>query len=206
MPGELKRKRVEIRNKNEVKWYDTAGAAFGRGQPLVTDWAQSELVSIPGNSTMTGRIGRRVTIKSVNCRYWVEKLATSDTNASDSITIMLIQDKQCNEAYPEYPDLFTDETKYDTQMNVVNEQRFIVLYRKVFDIRCGGGAQAGTEAFFANNLISGEFTVNMDIIIDYKGVSASVSQITSNNLMIFACSARALSNITWRTRIRFTDS
>lgn len=164
------------------------------------------LIAIPQGTGESERIGRKITIRHL---YWyvslVKLAASSSTNSSDTVRIMLIQDRQCNGATPGTLDILVD-TDYRAFYNLTNRSRFRFLVDKTYAMTCPSGTGTDTTGLLwgeaAKHLV---FNIPLAIPIEYDGVTGGITEIRSNNIIALFISRKGTINLHSKLRFRYTD-
>lgn len=192
----------------ELKFFDTdIATAFGSID------ANLELVNlniiVQGN-TESNRIGRKITLRRVDCKG-ILTLPTTATAASTSnvVKLMLVCDKQTNGAAFVAADLLeTDD--FGSFNNLANSSRFKIIQTKTYSQQ----SQAGSGRGSTDTLSYGEdvvffkmgATLNLPIEFDNSATTGVVTSQRSNSLWMVAISTSGHSIMTKaQARVRFTD-
>lgn len=189
----------------ELKFHDDPGT----GIVLLPAWdaLKTSIVDVPQGTGESERIGRRVTMKSVNIKGWMIREALSNLAVSQArVRLALVQDKQTNGALTNPLDVW-NENSVDSYRNLSNVGRFNILYDKTFTLNvlaaAGNGSTNTTAAFGRYFKISRK--INMPI--EFDGPTGGISELQSNNLVWFAIfDGATTTTINFNVRVRYTDA
>lgn len=158
---------------------------------------------VPQGVTESTRIGRKMTIRSINWRYNLT-LATSTTTTADGDTVRLILylDKQCNGATAAVTDIL-ETAEYQSFNNLSNKDRFTILADRHHTLNSGSALTLNIQGVQEN----GSFFKKCALPIEYSSTTGAISEIRSNNIGILTVSKNDnLVALDGRMRIRFSDS
>jgi len=149
------------------------------------------------DSTASGRIGRKVTLKSVYIRCSPSMNTTSV--GGSPFRILVVYDKQANAALPAVTDiLLTDD--HNSQNNLSNRDRFITVADVMSDTVSAGGDYSTTCVIYKK--------LNLDVAFN-AGTAGTVGDITSGALyVLFSMNGNILTGnpyVKWVSRVRYTD-
>ncbi len=160
--------------------------------PVIT-----QLTNIAQGDTTLTRDGSSVKFVSISFRYTLVQHASA---TSTFVRIMLVLDRQTNEAIYTDTDLLADVTVADaivSPRNLDNGHRFRVLYDKV-------------HAFSASGSVSqhGKFYKKLQLKVRYDAAAALITSLTQSSLSLFTVATEASSTptITHRIRLRYVDN
>lgn len=194
----------------EKKWFDfnlpaTPIPAGGHVFPTMN--------LIPQNTLSNGRIGRKVVLTNLSFNYYLAK-AVDSPFAAFRVTVVL--DKQCNGAAATQGDVFQDPGDLTSYLNLVNTNRFVILYDKYVDINSqvvqqstiGGGITITNTSMIVTR--HQKWTKRVNIPLEFSdGAVPTIANVKSNNIFVIVnCGAGggANSNIDGMFRLRFSDS
>jgi len=187
-------------NASELKFKDTSAATVITAgvATFTTPGAAFLLNGLVPDSTATGRIGRRVNIKSLYVRLvWG---AGSASTGSAPLRVLIVYDKQANATAPAVTDVVVTDA-FTSMNNISNRDRFVTLCDKIVE-PCGVGVSLAVSEMFYKKL-------NLPVQFN-AGTAGTIGDITSGSIYImFAQSGNiATSNAacTWYSRIRYTDN
>ncbi len=163
---------------------------------------------IPQNTTESGRIGRKCTIRAIGWRYNIRLPAqASMSETSDTVRVLMYLDKQANGATASVAGILETDN-YQAFNNLANKGRFLTLYDKVHNIRALS-AIAGPVT--GQSELVGSFFKKCNIAIEYDNTATTgvLSTIRSNNLGILLISRDGDNTglaFDSKVRLRFSDS
>jgi len=167
------------------------------------------LNGISQNSSVTGRVGSKITIKSI--QWWIAGGYTNDgVNPFPTgihIDAKIVCDTQCNGTIMAKSDV-NSGIGAPTQLNLDNRRRFIVIKHKTWQLAGGTATITPIKSAPSTFMWKGYKRMNMDII--YKGTGNSISDIASNSLGFLIQSnvpgGQNTVNYDALFRIRYTDT
>ncbi len=159
------------------------------------------------------RIGRKLTIKSINWRYTInlpELDDIADPGASDTVRIILYLDKQANGATALVTDIL-DTADYQSFNNLANKSRFMTLMDRTITMKY---STLGSHGFAADTfaqvqvLHDGAFFKKCEIPMEFSGVAApaAITEVRSNNIGVLLISSNGVAGFNSNMRLRFSDS
>jgi len=158
-------------------------------------------------TTASTRIGRRVTVKSVE---WKLNVATSSSTAWSAQRYMIVLDKQANAAAPAFTDIY-DVAQPTTLRNISNSPRFQVLFDSKQWILAGTSSFGGSVQLDSVASVH-EGYMRCNIPVQYNvGTAGTVGDIQTNALYFVmignATTAITDTNVyTGTVRIRYEDA
>lgn len=175
---------------------------------LAANMVHFNLCVIPQDNTESGRIGRKVTIKSI-AFHGVLTLdaAVTSANTSNNIRMMLVQDKQTNGAEFAATDLL-DTNAILSFNNLANSGRFRILHSDWIDLNTDGGVELGVLPSWGTKSIWVNFYKKCNIPIEYDNtaVDGSIGTVRTNSLwMIFQTIDAERVGVSGIARVRYTD-
>lgn len=185
----------------EKKFYDTALTLGATALLASTTNATGQLnVGLLQNATATGRVGQKITLKSIQIKLACTLAAGAvDT---DIAHIWLVQDTQCNGAAATAADVFVAVGAVGNQMrNVENGARFKILKHFVFRMN----ADAGVAAAFGGDFQQQECFLQCNIPVTYNAATGAITEIKTNNLFFVYGSTAATATTSGVARLRYTD-
>ncbi len=189
-------------NRPELKFHDVNVTTGGASTTLTV--FNASLLLIAQNTTETGRIGRKIQLKSITTNFhcFVPDPATNPTH--DALQIYLILDRQCNGANANLADFVDDTTNFLGMRNLANTQRFVTLWKGQYTFIPTAGAGNGTADTWGHS--GHDFTIHrkMNIPVEYDGTTGTITEIQSNNLFWAVRSRHGFVDLALFTRIRFT--
>lgn len=173
--------------------------AAGAVNPVNTQ----SLCAISQGTTDHQRIGNKITIYQIRCRF----LASFNSNANDfsamSFRLCLVLDKQANGAQAVGADVFETQaagaSDYLSFANMDNTDRFVILKDKTIHM------QAGSEAGFSSKIIKMNHKLKGGCTINFSSVLGAVTELRSNNLFLLIGNQNNNITITGFTRVYWKD-
>ncbi len=156
-----------------------------------------QISNIPQGDTDQSRDGAQVKLTRVNIKYFLE---ANPAVANTLVRIMLVLDKQTNQAIYTIADLLADVTLNDgivSMTNLDNKYRFRILYNKVHTY-----SNASKEVSYH------EINKKLDMKLRYDASTPNISDLTSYSLSLVAISSQSTNQptITFFSRLRFIDN
>ncbi len=197
----------------ELKFFDIRKAATNlTAAGVILD---DSICEVAQGVTESERIGRKMTIRSINFRgEWQNGLGTATGTVDGRLRIVIVWDKQANGAAFTVANVLENNgaaVDINSFRNLSNAGRFVVLMDKTFNANIPGVAQtaAGTFTSYAN-AHSWTFYKSCNIPIEYDAAAGAITEMRSNNVGIFALSQTpvnpgAASTVSYTCRIRFSD-
>ncbi len=177
----------------EIKNFDVQQT----GTTLNSTPSIQQLSNIPQGDTTITRDGAQCKVIGIDFKYLMNQ------NASATLTfvrIMLILDKQTNQAIYAAGDLLEDVTTTDaivSPRNLDNKRRFTVLYDRVHTFQDSGTSTVNVKKF-----------IKKDLILRFDGSTPSIADLTQNSLSLFQVSNEPTNApaITSFVRLRYVDN
>lgn len=190
----------------ELKFLDTDLTGIG---VIAQTLEQVGINVIIQDDTEDGRTGRRVTVKSIDCKGFVQiQGETAAGNTSDWVKLMLVLDKQANKAATiTATDLFVTDSIL-SYANLANKNRFKILWSENFTLGVSGAAASGAALVFGSDARPFEVhkLVNIDIDFDNTAATGARTTQTANSISFLAISRNGIASMAGTARIRFTDA
>jgi len=188
----------------EVKFLDTATAFLFDTTGEVPATGQLNLV--PQGVEESQRVGRKITIKSINIRWIVSSGA--GTSGSDSLRLLLVQDTQANGAAATYSGVggVLESDSVTAFRNLENSNRFIIHKDWFINMNPTAGIVGAFNQ--TNKVITFNKKCNIPIEFDSSASTGAIGTIRSNNLFLLARSAAVDDGYQCAgvVRIRYTDN
>ena len=183
---------------NELKDNTVRSTAVVTGAGAVTGSTPLLLNGLTQGTSAVTRIGRRITVKSLLVRWYVQLAAT--TTGGAPLRLLVVADRQTNGAAPAITDiLLTDEIA--SPMNLNNSKRFKVVCDEIIPVIGAGGPQS--------IMIQRYMKLNMNTEFN-SGNAGTVADITTGSLYVMAWQggglATAAPTSVFYSRVRFSDS
>jgi len=187
---------ASLPSQSELKFTDVASTTtLAAGSVAFT--SAGLLNGLVPNSTATGRIGRRVNMKSLYLRLTFQ-LATTSTGGAP-LRVLVIYDKQSNGAAPTATDVLTAST-FVSPNNISNRDRFVTLCDQITQpVSTGGTSQVALNIYKK---------LNMAIQFN-AGTAGTIADITSGGVYLFLAQGGSIltanPSVEWYARIRYSD-
>ncbi len=168
----------------------------------------TSLTLIAQGVTESTRVGRKCTIRSISWRGDIT-LPTTATAAEtgDVVRMMLILDTQANGDVPVTADILQTGVIY-SYMFLANSTRFKVLktFWLTMSSPAGSGRGSTDTLSYAERFKRFAFFKRCNIPIEYSGTTGVLTEIKSNNLIIFTISRSGFASLISKVRLRFSDA
>lgn len=155
------------------------------------------------------RLGRQITCEALHINGIIT-LPASATGSTDVVRIIIVHDKQANGATFSPSDLLepgTGSADFLSYRNLENTERFRVLSDKRYTMNASSYSSNSTAPNNPQSVPHTRFfNMNFDLKgmkIDYSGTDGTITEIKSNNLLMFYISENGLSVVNTRSRLRF---
>jgi len=183
---------------SELKFFDTS-INFSID---TTGAIEAQLNLVPQGTTESQRIGRKITIKSIAIKGYIEGNGVAST--AQLVQMNLILDKQCNGAAAAYNDVYVSNS-INAHRNMANSERFDVLKTWRIPINPQVTIIAGTS--FLPTYKNFKYYKKCNIPIEFNNTTGAIAEIRSNNLSLIAISAGGddTANFTATARITYSD-
>ncbi len=165
----------------------------------ITDTASATaLTNLVQGDTTTTRDGSQVKFTSLRFGY-VLKANTSATRAT--VRLMLVHDKQTNEAQATATDVLQDSTPIDaitSAYNIDNVSRFRILYDKVHTLVIAGDT----------SVVHRTIHKKLNLKVRYDGNAGDVTDLTQDSIFLIMVSDTVTNdpNISFQIRLRYLDN
>ncbi len=189
----LARKALSMLNV-EYKFHDVQlNTSVITDAPIIT-----QLSNIGQGDTQSTRDGAQVKAVRLNIKY-ILKGHVSATRTQ--VRIMIVHDKQTNQAIYTAANLLEDSSIVDnftSMLNLDNKYRFRVLYDKVHVLNSSGG----------NRSIFKSISKHLSLKLRYDAAAGDITDLTSSSLSIvmFANEPTNTPTVTMFSRLRFIDN
>ncbi len=177
----------------EFKNHDVQGTSVAIGTvPVIT-----QLTNIAQGDTTNTRDGASIKVTSFLFKY---KILMSASAFNTQVRVMLILDRQTNEAIYLSDDLLQDITVHDSIVsarNLNNAHRFKVLYDRVHVYNISSKSNDYTEKY-----------IKLNIKLRYDNAAAAITSLTQQSLSLLTVGNESSNqpNITSLIRIRYVDN
>jgi len=187
----------------ELKFHDLspADALITQAGTVIT----SSCLLIAQGTGESQRIGRRITIRSIQWRYDLILPFTTSVSNHDIVRIIVYQDKQTNGATASISDVLETD-QYQSYYNLANKNRFRILYDRRITQNVAAAAGDGSTNDTISNAYQGTWNKRVNIPVEYSGTGGALTDLRSNNIGIMLLSKNGGSILLSKMRIRFSDS
>lgn len=182
----------------ELKFLDTASSTLFTTAGAVN----TNLNVIPLSTTESGRIGRKITIKSIHIRGDIIHNPISAVTASNLVRIIVIQDKQANGATFAVGDYLASANPLGHRQ-LSNTDRF----RMLGDTTISLTSQAAESAGYGEVRKKYTFYKKCNIDVEYNGSNGVIAEQRSNSVAILMIAdTGAVTTFSYNARIRYSDN
>ncbi len=158
--------------------------------------------------TESTRVGRKCTIKSISIYYQLtlpESDAAATPAGSDTLRLIVFNDKQCNGATATILGILETANVRDHR-NLANQGRFNIFYDKLHNIAYNGMASDGAGLVSQGNVVKNfRWGKKCTIPLEFDNTTGAVTEIRSNNLGIILISNQGTVVFNGKIRLRFSD-
>ncbi len=172
--------------------------------------ASASCVIIQQGTTESTRLGRKITIKSINWRWTITlpEFDAQDTPGPDDVLrVILFQDKQTNGATATVTGIL-ESADFQSFNNLANKSRFRTLMDRTYALNYQSLASDGAAVVSGAALtIQDSFFKKCNIAIEYDNTATDGSLATqrSNNIAVLLISSSNVSRFASKMRLRFSD-
>lgn len=145
--------------------------------------ATGQLLTIPQDATQSGRIGRKVNLKSLRLKFNVQYVPGVGGNTGTTCYIYLVRDKQTNKAAAAITDVLTSTSLQVALPNIDNAERFKIV--KCWTLEFNTNMTATALTTYEQN-IDQYFKLNDDIVYDASAATGAVTTMTEVNYFLIA--------------------
>jgi len=155
-------------------------------------WTNPQILNLLGNGAgPTARIGRKVTMKSLQMRF-------NAASGNQALRVLICYDKQTNGALPSITDVVTNINDFNALPNLGNNQRFVVLVDQIFISI--SNIQAIAETLYRKINLDSEY---------FATATSTIADMSTGSVFLMVASiqppAIGVTQCTYTSRIRFTD-
>lgn len=174
----------------ELKFLDTSRT----GTVATAGVVDPNICTIIQDTTETGRIGRKVVIKSISVKGTLTLLGAS--GPTDKIRMIMVQDQQANGATFAVTDLL-ETAGINAHYNLENQMRFKVLSDQTFAFHI--------QAAATNVIRHLSRYYRCNIPMEYSAATGAITEQRSNSVAILWITASGVASAITTTRIRYSD-
>lgn len=187
---------------------DDAAIATG-GTVFLNGSTEASLLRIPEGNGESERIGRKVTVRSINWRFDItlpELVAQATPPAGDTVRVILYLDKQANGAAAATTDIL-ETNDYQSFNNLANSKRFRTLMDRTYAINWDVGIGITASSDYQSKRISDTFfkKVNIPIEYDNTATTGALATIRSNNINMLILGITGQAQFGSKMRLRYSD-
>lgn len=153
------------------------------------------LNQIPQGVTESTRVGRKVTIKTIELHGTMSSTFATLAAGDGTAALWLILDKQTNGAGPVTSDVITGTVLPHGLRNISNQERFVILKKWVMEMN----PTAGVSAAYCDRSRPVNYYKRVNIPIEFSSTTGALSELRSNALFLMY----GLSNSTFNGLITF---
>lgn len=184
-PRPSKRRRIGMYQEQEVKFLDTT---INDAAVVMTGQVSTSFNLIARNDGDSGRIGRKVWIKSIWVRFEYflpQQQNQGDIGVGDQLRIIMILDKQANGAPATVLNILKTAVK-ESFRNLTNTGRFRIFYDKNVVLNRRVAVTDGTNTSTSPTVIGHfeKYTRIKNVPIEFDGSTGALSEVRSNNFFI----------------------
>ncbi len=164
---------------------------------------------IPQGVTEVQRIGRKCTLRSIHMTYQVtipRAIDQATPPLSDTLRIILYQDKQCNGATATSAGILEANDIFSYR-NLANSGRFLIHLDKMVDMNYMTLTSTQNADTFEVTEVEKTFRWNKSctIPLEFDADTGALTEIRSNNLGVLLISSNGTVGFNARVRLRFSD-
>jgi len=213
---------------SEWKYFDLIQNPIALASPAGLGWNLN--CDLPAGTGASERVGRKVTLKSVNLKLgMLMGDSTSSLDSTEVYRVILCVDRQANGNSALITDVLEAPSTYQSFANMNNCERFKILRDKTYTINRGtaatpiasytelpgaaatpngGGFTApASTLFWAEARKDVEMYIPLEMDVEYSGATGAIGEVRSNNLRMFIIPQHSggTTLVTWSSRIRYSD-
>ncbi len=163
---------------------------------------------IAQGTTESTRLGRKITIKSINWRFDITGTVRPNTAAptGDIVRVILYLDKQTNGAAAVALDIL-ETADYQSFNNLANKSRFRTLMDRTYQLNVLSATGADATAEWKVESIQDSFFKKCNIVIEYdnSGTDGAITSQRSNNIGVLTISKNGVAGFLSQMRLRYSD-
>ncbi len=208
----LQKVKKDIRQiKRRQKSNEWKFGSFSNNDAVVstTGTVQIQMFTFPLGTKDTERIGRKITLTSMQVRFLLTLPVTALLGeTADVVRVIILHDKQANGAFPAVADiLFSPDIQ--SFKNLDNTKRFRTLYDRTIpiNIQCGVfDSTSGIELIkMGENMKTWKIFRKLNIPIHYDGDAGTIGDIVSNNIVMLYISESGNVGLQATNQFRYLD-
>jgi len=187
----------------EKKFFDTTLAfAAGSGAWCNSNATGALVVGLAQGTAANQRIGGKIIIKSIQIK--LKFVLAPGAQDDDNFHVYLIQDTQANGAYPDANGSYFDAGggAIGTQLRtLMNANRYRLLKHMVVNLN----SEAGVATAFSGDDKQDDCFIKCNIPIWFNSNTGAITEIRSNNILIYYGSTASTATVAGVARVRYTD-
>ncbi len=157
----------------------------------------TQLTNIPQGDGTSSRDGAQCKMIGLDLNFSILQSASATTT---NFRLIVVQDKQTNQAIYLAADLLDDITPFDSIIsprNLDNMKRFSVLYDRTFILHTGGVAAYNVHKY-----------IKKEMLLRFDGSTPSIADLTQNSLSILTVATEVTNDpqLTLHARVRYVDN
>ncbi len=192
----------------ELKFHDldVDDASIAAGATITEDSCNV----IAQGTTESTRLGRKITVKSINWRFSMILAAApnrADPVDGETIRVILYLDKQANGATAVTTEIL-ESADYQSFNNLANKSRFRTLMDRTYEIHHDLAQTDGTNTgSYPEKQVNDSFFKKCNIPIEYDNTATdgSIATIRSNNIGVLLLAKNGTTSFDSKMRLRFSD-
>ncbi len=161
-------------------------------------------------TTESTRIGRKCTVKAIQWKINLQRIANSSstTPSPETVRMMMYLDKQANGATVAALDILETDS-FQSFRNLANTSRFRILFDRTYTFNETAGAGNGTANDWPATAKNLTFYKRCNIPLEFSGVAnpSVITELRSNNIGVICWSQNGdVSAMVSSVRLRFSDN
>lgn len=161
-----------------------------------------QLALVPQGTAQNQRVGRRITVHSMQIRGTL-RYASGSSIVPGDYWIYVVQDRQANGAAASITDVLTGNSMRSALINISNSQRFRIIKRFTGVLT----QHAGSVVDLSDDIHIVDWYKKCNIDMDFSSTTGALTEIRSNNLFLLAGATTSDDQVAFNgvCRIRFSD-
>ncbi len=191
-------------NVQELKFFDSTNTNATIG---TTGAITGSINLVPQGIAENQRIGRKIQIRSIACRWWYNlpvQQDQADIPSGDTLRIIVFLDRQANGANAAVTDIL-ETAQIESYINLANKNRFQIIMDRKYTLNrqvavTDGTNQSTTPLFQFND----QWYKKLNIPVEFNSTAGAITEVRSNNFAMLYISQNGKVGVgTQRTRIRY---
>ncbi len=188
----------------ELKFFDSTNTNATIG---TTGAITGSINLVPQGIAENQRIGRKIQVRSIACRWWYNLPILqdqADIGSGDTLRIIVFLDRQANGANAAVTDIL-ETAQIESYLNLANKNRFQILMDRKFtlnrQVAVTDGTNQSTTPLFQFNT---QWYNKYNIPVEFDSTAGAITEVRSNNFAMLYISQNGKVGVgTQRTRIRY---